>query len=368
MKVAVVLPRGMHFSPKGATSIDIVARDLMLASRHRGTSYIIGQEVDAPFDDLDFRSISFTSQKDAARATVDKLKQDLPDVIVVHQHPETAAHVARALPQVPTVLHRHGLLKIKSNAVARWFKKRQFTPFKKIIFVSDFIRQSFLAQYPTLAAKTDVVFNGVDTDFWAPAATKTKEIVFVGRAREDKGLFPLLEAFNSLKEATGNRAANEAGSPDWRLKLILGVQTDAEKVLEADVRAACAGSDKIDILTNEPSERVRDHLASASIAALPSIVREGFPRAVVESMACGCAVIATKQGGTPEAAGDVAILLENPSHADFASRLAQQLQQIVENDTLRDSIGTKARQTVIETLGITAVAHRYDNALEDIAR
>lgn len=366
MKVAVVLPRGMHFSPKGATSIDIVARDLMLASRHRGTSYIIGQEVDAPFDDLDFRSISFSSQKDAARAIVDKLKQDLPDVIVVHQHPETAAHVARALPQVPTVLHRHGLLKVKSNPVARWFKKRQFTPFKKIIFVSDFIRQSFLVQYPTLASKTEVVFNGVDTDFWAPAATKTKDIVFVGRAREDKGLFPLLEAFNSLKEATESGAGDE--SADWRLKLILGVQTDTEKALEADIRAACAGSDKIDILTNEPSERVRDHLASASIAALPSIVREGFGRVIVEAMACGCVTLATKQGGAIESGGEAALLLDTPTAPDFTQRLTQTLADLIQDEQKLQQHFRLGREHVIQNFTLSAVAQHYDSVLEDLAR
>ncbi|NVK34253.1 MAG: glycosyltransferase family 4 protein [Rhodobacteraceae bacterium] len=355
MKIATVLPRGMHFSPVGATSIDIVARDLMLASEHRSTSYIVGSEVDFPFADIDFRGCKHTGQRDAAKQYLQVLKADRPDIVVVHQHPESAAFIARHLVDVPVVLHRHGQLKRKRSPLARWFKKRHLKAVSRTIFVSDFIRRSFLDQYPDLAPKTDVVFNGVDVDFWSPADIKQRKFIYVGRARQDKGIWPLVDAFMALHKT-------ERGS-DWTLDLILGVQTDAEKALSKELHERYGEHPAIGLFENEPSENVQRHLSTASIAALPSIVKEGFPRAVVEAMACGCGIVATNHGGTPEAAANVATLLENPQAQDFAKRLEASLLELIGDEKSCAEIGRKSREHVIQNLSIKSVSHQYDQVL-----
>ncbi|WP_417688643.1 glycosyltransferase family 4 protein [Roseibium sp.] len=355
MKVAVVLPRGMRFSPDGATSIDIVAHDLICASRFRSSTYVIGEQNEAPFEDVDFRPVATGRPSFVAREVVAELAFDRPDVIVVHQHPETAARIARGVPGIPVLLHRHGLLKESRGFLSRWRKERQLSQMAGIIFVSDFIRQSFLAQFPKLANRTGVIFNAVDTALWHPSTEKRKEVVYVGRARQDKGILPLIAAFKTLT------------NPDWCLKLILGVQTDTEAAFFAEVESRTANSSKIELLKNEQSAAVQDHLARASIAALPSIVREGFPRAVVEAMACGCAVVATRQGGTPEAAGDAAILLETPDASDFTARLSETLKDLTMDRDLLGEMCSKARAHALSNLGIEAVARSYDDLLSRTA-
>jgi glycosyltransferase involved in cell wall biosynthesis len=354
MKVAIILPRGMQFSPQGATSIDIVARDLLLKSRYRSTSYVVGADTAAPFQDVDFRPVLASSQAQMVRGILDQLKADLPDIVVVHQHPETAARLAKALIGIPVVLHRHGLLKEARGFFSKWRKTKLFSDLAGLIFVSGFIRGRFLEHYPALAPRSHTVFNGVDTDAWSPSPKKRLEIVYVGRAREDKGIRPLIHAFKAVAPA------------HWKLKLILGVQTDAEKSFAAEVGMLCAGSDLITILQNEQSASVQTHLAEASIAALPSIVREGFPRAVVEAMACGCATIATRQGGTPEAAGDAAILLDDPQAADFETRLQNALAQLITDQDQRSTLSIAARKRVVDHLGLTSVARRYDDLLTQL--
>ncbi|MEP0585533.1 MAG: glycosyltransferase family 4 protein, partial [Roseibium sp.] len=184
---------------------------------------------------------------------------------------------------------------------------------------------------------------------------KRQEIVYVGRARQDKGLLPLIGAYRSL-------SAN-----DWSLKLILGVQTEAETSFAKQIDVSCADLANVAIFQNAPSAAVQRHLSEAAIAALPSIVREGFPRAVVEAMASGCAVIATNQGGTPEAAGDAALLLDEPDTEDFETRLTNSLAELINDGQRRNQLATAGRQRVVGALGLEAVANRYDNLLEKLA-
>ncbi|MEJ8475056.1 glycosyltransferase family 4 protein [Roseibium algae] len=356
MKIAVVLPRGMQFSRQGATSIDIVARDLVLKSRFRPNTYVVGAAIPDPFSDVDFRPVEATSQKRMMRGIVRKLKADLPDIVVVHQHPETAAFVAKTLRDIPVVLHRHGLLKESRGFFSRFLKARLFSKLAGVVFVSDFIQQRFLEQFPAVQPRAQVVYNGVDTTFWCPAAQKKHDIIYLGRAREDKGILPLIKAFKAL-------------SPEgWTLKLVLGVQTEAELTFADVVDKLCAGHESISITRNEQSAAVQGHLSEASIAALPSIVREGFPRAVVEAMACGCAVLATRQGGTVEAAGEAALLLEDPQSDTFEERLKTGLASLIEGQDLRQHFAAAGRSRVVNVLGLTAVAKRYDDLLERLSK
>ncbi|MBO0346382.1 glycosyltransferase family 4 protein [Roseibium sp. CAU 1637] len=358
MKVAIVLPRGMHFGPNGATSIDIVAHDLWQTSRFRDQTYVLGENLDAPFEGVDFRAVEGRSQRQLTSGFVKALKADRPDVIIVHQHPETAARIAKAMAPMPVILHRHGLLKQQRSAFSRWLKELQFQRFRRIIFVSDFIRDQFLLQFPQFEASSQVIYNGVDTRHWCPLE-KSLHLIYVGRAREDKGLLPLINAFADLSK--------HPDAMGWRLKLVLGVQTEAEQVFARHLTGVTKRINGIDILQNLTSEQVRFELGTASIAALPSIVKEGFPRAVVEAMACGCATIATAQGGTQQAAGNGALLLENPDADDFKDRLRQAILQLMSDDEARASLAAAGRKRALDALQIAVVSGETDDLLVKLA-
>ncbi|MBL4786576.1 MAG: glycosyltransferase family 4 protein [Cohaesibacteraceae bacterium] len=349
MRVAVVLPRGMHFSPKGATSIDLVAHDQTLASRYKNQTWIIGASVANPWKDVDFRGLSGASNSGLVKLIISELKRDMPDVIVVHQHPSSASRIARSFPNIPVVLYRHGLLKT-GRGLSRWIKNRQLGPLKKIIFVSNFLRQKFLDKFPNNVVKHDVIPNSLDTDFWRPADKKIRQVVYVGRARADKGILELIEAFLQI----------DVG--DWRLKLIFAVQSEAELDFTAHIRDLVKTSIHIDIDTNLTSSDVRLQLGHSAIAALPSIVEEGFHRAAVEAMSCCCAVIATNRGGTPEAVGSNAILLDNPT----VPSIRKALETLINDATLRIKTGIEAREDIISRLELTQVVGQYDDMLAEL--
>ena len=350
MRVSIVLPRGMRFSPEGATSIDLVARDLILASRYRETTTVIGAAVDNPFPDVPFRSVVASSQRSMVAGCVDRLKVAEPDVIVVHQHPESAAAIARALPHVPVVLHRHGLLKRQKTFLSRWRRARQLARIRRVIFVSEFIRSTFLEDFPGVADRSEVIPNGVDTGLWLPGP-KEQRITYVGRARADKGIGELLDAFLGLD------------APGWTLSLVMSVQTEEEAAFARSIEARAGGRTDIEVHRSLTIDAVRAELARSAIAALPSIVREGFPRAVVEAMSCGCAVIAGNGGGTPEAAGPAALLMDRIS----ADTVREALAPLVSDAEDCRARGEAARAHATGHLDLAVVARRYDDLLQRMA-
>lgn len=351
IKIAVVLPRGMVFSETGATSIDLVVKDQVAYNKNPIlTSYIVGEEVPRPFKGFDFRPISSSNQRKLHTKYLDEIKKDLPDVVVVHQYPQAASYIARQLPDTPVVLYRHGLLKRNRNWVTKLYKQKRFSKLSKLIFVSEYIKEAFLQDYPDLRGKSSVVSNAVDIDYWQPSQVKKKQICFAGRARADKGIRELVDAFKALDPS------------DWQLKLALAVQTQQEVEFFAEVSTLCRDTEKIQITKNVKSTQVRDLFAESMIAVLPSIVKEGFPRAVVEAMSCGCATIASDGGGTPEAMGDGGILLDVVTRDSISAAL----QPLFRDEASIKTWSERARVHAVNNLDSKKSIEKYNAALLEL--
>ncbi len=137
-----------------------------------------------------------------------------------------------------------------------------------------------------------VIPNGV----LAPAAPPTDAIrsiatestvLYVGRLRTRKAVAVLLEAI----------AAIGARRPDLRL-VIAG---DGEQ--GAALRQRAAKSDlhgRVEFVGALSREAIAERYRQAAVLCLPSIY-EGFPVTIVEAMAAGLPVVATRVAGVPEA-------------------------------------------------------------------
>ncbi|MEM1288550.1 MAG: glycosyltransferase family 4 protein [Pseudomonadota bacterium] len=348
LKVAIVLPRGMVFSNKGATSIDLVARDLGLNSRYRATTRTFGAVVDEPFDDLEFIGVHAGSTRALMRRIAGFLIDDRPDIVVCHQHLESAAYLQKKLKDVPVVLHRHGLLKSPRNGLSRWLKARQLEKCAALVFVSSFLRDRFAKDYPAVMARSWVVHNGVDTAFWKPAHPKEKLVAFAGRARADKGVNLLVECFQRLEPS------------DWRLSLCLAAQTPDELALARSIHAAAAGAANLSVQINASVEQVQAVFATASIAALPSLVEEGYHRAAIEALACGCLVIASDRGGAREALAMDGILLKKTTSTELMDALRHAT-------SMFDESSEGERRVDLKRIAIQERARQYDDLLLHVA-
>lgn len=140
-----------------------------------------------------------------------------------------------------------------------------------------------------------VVPNGLDGELFRPrerlaarqelgVASDGKLLLYVGRLEQAKGLFDLLAAFRLLAPRR----------PEARLVLVGDGAARGEVEREAallDGRVTLTG-------TLSPSEVAR-WIAAADLVTLPSWA-EGMPNAVLEALASGRPVVATRVGGLPE--------------------------------------------------------------------
>lgn len=181
-----------------------------------------------------------------------------------------------------------------------------------VTVVSEPLRDRAAALGGLDPAQVTVIPNGIDTDFWTPAAPTERAplVVALGRLERVKGFDVLLTAFAMLRERM----------PGVRLCLI-GDGSQAS-VLRAQA-VALGVADAVDFPGLLGPQAVRDRLRAATVFALSSR-SEGMPLALLEAMACGLPVVATAVGAVPQVVGGkgagLVVPPENP--AALAAALA----------------------------------------------
>ena len=84
-------------------------------------------------------------------------------------------------------------------------------------------------------------------------------------------------------------------------------------------------------------EKLKFLIQNARVFCFPSLY-EGFGLPIIESMACGCPVIASNVSSIPEITGDAAILVD-PRNVE---ELVTALNQILTDDKLRKDLSKKS--------------------------
>jgi len=221
-----------------------------------------------------------------------------------------------------------------------------------ITAVSDHLCEQVLGLPGIAADRVHRIANGIDTRFWTPAETTpqghARRIVAVGRLERVKGQDLLLGAF----------ARVHAAYPDARLELIgHGVERDA---LAAQARRlGIAG--QVDFAGDLPAEAVREALRDAAVFVLPSR-SEGMPLALIEAMACGAPVVATRVGGVAAVLDDAGLIVP----AGSASALADAVLALLAD---RDRAVGLARDAMARAARFSAQrsVEAYRQLLEQVA-
>jgi glycosyltransferase involved in cell wall biosynthesis len=169
----------------------------------------------------------------------------------------------------------------------------------RLIAISHALRQQY-ADGGVDARRIDVVYNGIDVAEWRPVDRQTARqllrlpdhavvVGFAGRIHHQKGIDVLIDALTRLPQ--GWRAAIAGSNHDD------GAGRDYERELRA--RAAERGvANRVHWLGHVANPSV--FYSALDVAVLPAVLPEGFGRAIVEAMACGTPVVASRTGGIPE--------------------------------------------------------------------
>ncbi|HRC26480.1 MAG TPA: glycosyltransferase family 4 protein [Alphaproteobacteria bacterium] len=166
--------------------------------------------------------------------------------------------------------------------------------------------------------------NWIDTKIFTPANSPPPEgrILFVGRLTRQKNLEALIESV--------------AGTP-WTLTLVgEGELRDSLETLAKRIGASVRFTGAL------PNDRLPEEYIRHTLFVLPSLY-EGNPKALLEAMACGCAVVGTNVPGNadliePEKNG----LLCAPNATDIRATLSR----LMDDPPLREKLGIHARERI----------------------
>lgn len=104
-------------------------------------------------------------------------------------------------------------------------------------------------------------------------------------------------------------------------------------------------------------------LPALDVFVLPSIA-EGISNTILEAMACGLPVVASRVGGNPELVDDAATGFLFP--AGDEKELAGRLKLYLENSDLRQEHGRAARERIEREFSLEAMVDRYDRLYRSI--
>ena len=222
-----------------------------------------------------------------------------------------------------------------------------------VVCVSDFTRSQMMGMLPESEwPKLRVVHCGVDPATYAPVDGHRHEaglrVLCVGRLVPGKGQALLLEAIGQLR----------AGGRDIRCTLV--GDGPSRGVLEAAIRKN--GMEGAVTLTGAVGQdEIRAAYGAADVFCLPSFA-EGLPVVAIEAMSMEIPVVTTLIAGVPELiTDDVNGLLVSPGRVD---ELAAALQRLADDPALRRRLGSRGRETVVESFDIDSIGRQ----LHDVFR
>jgi glycosyltransferase involved in cell wall biosynthesis len=224
-----------------------------------------------------------------------------------------------------------------------------------VVVVSTPLRERILSE-GIPPEKVVVVPNGVDPSLFRGAAPGdgggtvppreegTRRILFVGQLVEVKGIPTLLRALALLAGS---------GATDVRLHLVgEGPLRDSLEGLSEEL----AVSPFVRFEGQRPHGEVPGWMASSDLLVLPS-AREGCPNVVLEALASGLPVVASRVGGIPDVVGTGQGILVPPGDPEaLASALREALGRRWERDEVR---GAVTGLTWDEAAGRYLDAYRY---------
>jgi glycosyltransferase involved in cell wall biosynthesis len=243
---------------------------------------------------LDRRGGSKVKYLRLARATLASSRRFRPDVVYAHFLVPTGLIGALA-GRAPLVVTAHGR-DVRNvgwlpgiRAATRFVAHRAAT----IVAVSDYLRRELEAKVPEARGKTQVVDSGVDLERFTvqPAPEGTTRYLCIGSLIQRKNVLRLASAFERLGEGT------------------------LTFVGDGPLRGQLGGRPGIELTGALPYDRIPAQIAAAHVVCQPSLI-EPFGQAVLEAMACGRSVVATRIGGPPEFVPPDAGVLVDPADED----------------------------------------------------
>ena len=273
-------------------------------------------------------------------------------VDILHCHnrfPTLCGATAGWIAGLKAVVSTRHSISMKRKPGQSWLQERAVAPLvAQYIAVSENVLERAVATGRMKRGKAGVIYNGVDTDVYHPAPTDEQPsagavtVGSVARLSEEKCLSDLIEAIGQLARAGAN------------LKLHLVGDGPMRKELEEQTLAAGL-DDRVRLLGAR--EDVPDLLRTFDIFVLSSR-HEGLPLTVIEAMATGLPVVATRVGSLHELIEDGRNGLLVPPQDPAA--LSEAIRRLVLDADFRTRMGREGRAMAEERFSLPVAAREHE--------
>lgn len=254
--------------------------------------------------------------------------------------------IIRALnPGIKTVLRMHceWLTRLDPTAIEGRLKKTD-----RILGCSEFVTNQIRDAFPRYADKCSTVYQGVDVVRFIPSGTQppnrngTKRILSAGRMSPEKGFHVLLDAFAMVvKQLPEARLEIVGGGPGQLPFDMLADTYDPSEVARLarfydgrpylthliEQTRSLGLMNHVIFSGRQPHSQMQDSYRGADLFVLPTTGREPLGKVILEAMAMGIPVVATRAGGVSESVQDgrTGILVEPNRPAELAEAILQLL-------------------------------------------
>jgi glycosyltransferase involved in cell wall biosynthesis len=279
-------------------------------------------------------------------------------------HPALAGYIINRLVGLSYSFTAHG----SDLHVDRHMLCQKVAAARFVVAVSEDNRRVILQTCPEAGGRVQVIHCGVDTTVFRPlddhgpvspaiAEERPLDILSIGTLHEVKGQSVLLEACRILAaRGVAIRVRFVGDGPD-------------RAMLEDRIAAAGLGG-QVELLGIRTRAEIAVLLASTDVLVAPSVPtragkREGIPVVLMEAMASGVPVVASRLSGIPE------LVTDGQDGRLFppgdASALADALGELAADPALRTQLGQAGRATVLREFDADANAARLVEAFRAAA-
>ena len=287
------------------------------------------------------------------------IQQDQCEIVHIYNFAQAATRVRHHNPKARIVLHMKSDWLVELNEP---LIRQHLADVDLILGPSDYIRDNIRRRFPGMQDRCQTLYGGVDLQtFTQPDLPRSlrrqsaSKLLYCGRLSPEKGVHVLFDAFRQLVDRGTQAELQVIGPAAVPPPDFIPVISQDHTIREME--PLYQPGKYVEFLRTKVPERIGTRMSNKTVATqqmpaiyqqadllvFPSVWDEPFSFPIVEAMATGLPVIATRSGVAPEIVedGHNGLLVPKGDAKAFADAVVR----LVENDELRKKCNVAARTT-----------------------